>query len=266
MRLGHIRNAVKLDWHTDVQDPLRRDFVDRAAFEALTRALRHQQRHDGRLLWRQEQLVRRLQLLAFPLLRPPQRPPDERRTREMGGRGPRVHQGGADLRPHRLPPKRPTPASVPSAARSKTPSPAVAPALVDVRSNDEYTGKLTHMVNYPQEGAQRGGHIPGAQNIPWATAANPDGTFKSADELRAIYAGKGITPDHAVITYCRIGERRRTYLVRAHPAARLPRCPQLRRLLDRVGQPGQRPHRQRRQSPVATSPPHPPHLQGEVPG
>ncbi len=68
-------------------------------------------------------------------------------------------------------------------------------ALVDVRSPDEYTGKLTHMVNYPQEGAQRGGHIPGAKSIPWATAANPEnGTFKSEEELRAIYGGKGITP------------------------------------------------------------------------
>ena len=68
-------------------------------------------------------------------------------------------------------------------------------ALVDVRSPDEYTGKLTHMVNYPQEGAQRGGHIPGAQSIPWASAANPDnGTFKSREELRALYGGKGVTP------------------------------------------------------------------------
>ena len=80
-------------------------------------------------------------------------------------------------------------------------------ALVDVRSHDEYTGKLVHMVNYPQEGASRGGHIPGAQNIPWATAANSDGTFKSAEELRAIYGGKGITSDKHVIAYCRIGER-----------------------------------------------------------
>jgi len=81
-------------------------------------------------------------------------------------------------------------------------------ALVDVRSPDEYTGKLTHMVNYPQEGAQRGGHIPSAKSIPWATAANPDnGTFKSADELRAIYGGRGVTPDKPVIAYCRIGER-----------------------------------------------------------
>ncbi len=63
------------------------------------------------------------------------------------------------------------------------------------------------MVNYPQEGAQRGGHIPTAKNIPWATAANSDGTFKSADELRQIYGGKDINPDNDVVTYCRIGER-----------------------------------------------------------
>ncbi len=80
-------------------------------------------------------------------------------------------------------------------------------ALVDVRSNDEYTGKLLHMINYPQEGAQRGGHIPGAQNIPWATAANADGTFKSVEELTSIYGSKGVTSDKPVITYCRIGER-----------------------------------------------------------
>ncbi len=79
--------------------------------------------------------------------------------------------------------------------------------LIDVRSPQEYTGELLHMVNYPQEGAQRGGHIPTAKNIPWATAANSDGTFKSADELRQIYGGKDITPDKDVISYCRIGER-----------------------------------------------------------
>jgi thiosulfate/3-mercaptopyruvate sulfurtransferase len=63
------------------------------------------------------------------------------------------------------------------------------------------------MANYPQEGAQRGGHVRGAQNIPWSTAANEDGTFKTPDELRAIYSGKGITADKNVIAYCRIGER-----------------------------------------------------------
>jgi thiosulfate/3-mercaptopyruvate sulfurtransferase len=80
-------------------------------------------------------------------------------------------------------------------------------ALVDVRSPGEFSGQLLAPENLPQEGAQRGGHIPGAQNVPWATAVADDGTFKPAAELRRIYEGKGITPDKAVIAYCRIGER-----------------------------------------------------------
>jgi thiosulfate/3-mercaptopyruvate sulfurtransferase len=80
-------------------------------------------------------------------------------------------------------------------------------ALVDVRSPGEYSGELLAPANLPQEGAQRGGHIPGAANVPWATAVREDGTFKSAEELKAIYGGKGITPDKEVIAYCRIGER-----------------------------------------------------------
>ncbi|WP_019586482.1 sulfurtransferase [Deinococcus apachensis] len=80
-------------------------------------------------------------------------------------------------------------------------------AMVDVRSPDEFSGKVTHMPNYPQEGVLRGGHIPGARNIPWARATNEDGTFKTADELSALYAGEGVTPDKDVIAYCRIAER-----------------------------------------------------------
>ena len=80
-------------------------------------------------------------------------------------------------------------------------------ALVDVRSPKEFSGELLAPENLPQEGAQRGGHIPGAANIPWAQAVREDGTFKSADELRGLYESKGITPDKAVIAYCRIGER-----------------------------------------------------------
>jgi thiosulfate/3-mercaptopyruvate sulfurtransferase len=80
--------------------------------------------------------------------------------------------------------------------------------LVDVRAPAEYSGELLAPANLPQEGAQRGGHIPGAANIPWATAVNEaDGTFKSVDELREIYGGKGITGDREIIAYCRIGER-----------------------------------------------------------
>ncbi len=80
--------------------------------------------------------------------------------------------------------------------------------LVDVRSPREFSGELLHMEAYPNEGALRGGHIPGARSVPWAQAVNEDGTFKSAEDLRAIYEGReGLNPDQNVITYCRIGER-----------------------------------------------------------
>lgn len=79
--------------------------------------------------------------------------------------------------------------------------------LVDVRSPKEYSGELLAPEGIPQEGAQRGGHIPGAQNVPWSTAVKEDGTFKPVDELKNIYQSKGITPDRQNIAYCRIGER-----------------------------------------------------------
>jgi thiosulfate/3-mercaptopyruvate sulfurtransferase len=80
--------------------------------------------------------------------------------------------------------------------------------LVDVRSPQEYSGERTHMPDYPQEGTLRGGHIPTARSIPWAKAANSDGSFKSAAELRTLYESEnGLTPNSDVITYCRIGER-----------------------------------------------------------
>jgi thiosulfate/3-mercaptopyruvate sulfurtransferase len=79
--------------------------------------------------------------------------------------------------------------------------------LVDVRSPGEYNGELLHMADYPQEGALRGGHIPGAKNIPWDKAVAADGTFKPYEELKALYEGEGITSDKEPIAYCRIGER-----------------------------------------------------------
>jgi thiosulfate/3-mercaptopyruvate sulfurtransferase len=78
---------------------------------------------------------------------------------------------------------------------------------IDVRSPPEFSGEITAPPEYPTEHAQRGGHIPGAVNIPWAKAVNDDGTFKSADELTKLYQSVGITPDKEIITYCRIGER-----------------------------------------------------------
>ena len=79
--------------------------------------------------------------------------------------------------------------------------------LVDVRSPGEYSGQLLHMPDYPQEGALRGGHIPGAKSIPWGKAMAADGTFKPYAELKALYEGEGFTPDRDIVAYCRIGER-----------------------------------------------------------
>jgi thiosulfate/3-mercaptopyruvate sulfurtransferase len=80
--------------------------------------------------------------------------------------------------------------------------------LVDVRSPDEFSGKLLHMPHYSQEGALRGGHIPGAKSVPWARAANEDGTFKSRAELQALYQQEvGLSPSDDIVVYCRIGER-----------------------------------------------------------
>ncbi len=205
--VGHLRNAVKLDWHTDVQDPVRRDFVDRAAFEALLS--RYGVSNDTTVIFYGDKnnWYAAYSYWLFRLY-------GHTNARLMNGGRAKWEAEGREY-------TKETPTFAPTAYTAKEADTSIrafrrqvedtltggSAGLVDVRSNDEYTGKLTHMVNYPQEGAQRGGHIPGAQNIPWAIAANPDGTFKSADELRAIYTGKGITPDRPVITYCRIGER-----------------------------------------------------------
>lgn len=205
--VGHITNAVKLDWHTDVQDPVSRDFIDRAGFELLMR--RYGISNDTQVVFYGDK-NNWYAAYSYWLFRMY----GHTNARLMnGGRTKWEAEGRAYTRdvPHFAPTQyhaseRDT--SIRAFRRQvEDHLSAASGALVDVRSPDEYTGKLVHMVNYPQEGAQRGGHIPGAQNIPWATAANPDGTFKSADELRQIYGSRGITPDKDVIAYCRIGER-----------------------------------------------------------
>jgi thiosulfate/3-mercaptopyruvate sulfurtransferase len=204
---GHISNAVKLDWHVDVQDPLRRDFVDKEGFEALmshygitndTTVVLYGDRNNWYAAY------------SFWLFR------------MYGHSDLRLMNGGrikweAEGRPYTkevpsYPATRYTAqdAHLEIRAFRRQVEDVIGQAgvgLVDVRSPDEYTGKLLHMVNYPQEGATRGGHIPGARNIPWAKAAREDGTFKSAEELQELYKSENITPDRPVITYCRIGER-----------------------------------------------------------
>ena len=205
--ISHIPGAVKLDWHVDVQDPVERDFVDQQGFEQLmshwgiandTTIVLYGDRNNwyacytfwlftmyghsklrimngGRTKWDEEKRVQTKEIPHYEATEYHAQPANEtlRAFRDEVASG------------LRNPGRR----------------------LIDVRSPQEYSGELLHMVNYPQEGAQRGGHIPGAKNIPWATAANADGTFKSTEELRQIYGAKDITPDKEVITYCRIGER-----------------------------------------------------------
>jgi thiosulfate/3-mercaptopyruvate sulfurtransferase len=205
--VGHIRNAVKLDWHVDVQDPVRRDFVSKADFEALMR--RYGVSNDTTIVLYGDK-SNWYAAYSFWLFRMY----GHRDLRIMnGGRAKWEAEGRAYVK------DAPSVAATTYTARDADVSirafrrqveeivDSKSAALIDVRSLDEYSGKLLHMINYPQEGAQRGGHIPGAQSIPWATAAADDGTFKTADELRSIYGGKGVTPDRPVVTYCRIGER-----------------------------------------------------------
>ena len=217
---GHITGAVKLDWTTDLQDPVRRDFVNKAQFEALLSAQGHRQRRHRRALRRQQQLVRRLRLLVLQALRPPGRQAARRRPQEVGARLPRarhrrappragdvVHREGAG---HAR--------SAPSATRSSPRS--ASKNLVDVRSPDEYAGRLLAPAHLPQEQAQRAGHIPTAANIPWSKAANDDGTFKSDDELTELYADAGV--DLAQGHHRLLPHRRAlgAHLVRAARAAR----------------------------------------------
>jgi thiosulfate/3-mercaptopyruvate sulfurtransferase len=206
--VGHLPHAVKLDWHVDVQDPVRRDFVNQADFAALLRRYGITNATTVVFYGDKNNWYAAYSFWLFTLYGHPT-------ARLMnGGRTKWEAEGRAYTQT--------MPTFAPTTYHASAPNLSIRAfraqveqglgqanrALVDVRSPDEYTGKLLHMVAYPQEGATRGGHIPGAQSIPWASAANPaDGTFKSAEELRAIYGGKGITPEREVITYCRIGER-----------------------------------------------------------
>ncbi len=197
-------------------------------------------RHHGRLLRRQEQLVGVLRLLGVPALRP-------RNARIMDGGRLKWEKEGRPLTAT----CRATPPAI-TRRRSATTRRIRAfrdevlrhveqgAPLIDVRSPAEYSGERLHMPEYPNEGALRGGHIPGAANVPWARAVNPeDGTFKSAAELRSDLRGGG--PPRRRRRRRRLLPHRRAqqpHLVRAHQPARLPPGAQLRRQLDGVGQPG----------------------------
>ena len=206
---GHIPGAFKLDWHADLNDALVRDYVSREQFQELLRSKNIDDSttvifYGDKNNWWAAYALWVFQLFGFT------------NTKLLDGGRVKWEQEG-----------RPMVTDVPAPAqrssyvakeRVDTAIRAFMPdvrkhieangQLVDVRSPDEYSGKKLHMPEYPQEGAMRGGHIPGAKSVPWARAANPDGTFKPANELRAIYEQEqGLSPSDDVIAYCRIGER-----------------------------------------------------------
>jgi thiosulfate/3-mercaptopyruvate sulfurtransferase len=207
--VGHIPGSVKIDWHADLQDPLMRDYLDAEHFAELMR---------GKGIARDTTVVfygdknnwwATYALWVFRLF-------GHTNVKVMDGGRKKWEDEGL-----------PMTTEVPSHPRSDYPVPARDDAairafkddvlahldrsgpLVDVRSPEEYRGERLHMPDYPQEGAMRGGHIPGARSVPWARAVNAEtGEFRSADELRAIYEQEqGLRPDDDVIAYCRIGER-----------------------------------------------------------
>jgi thiosulfate/3-mercaptopyruvate sulfurtransferase len=204
---GHIPGAVKVDWFTNLQHPIQRDFLSKEAFQNLCESLGISNDTTVVFYGDKSNWFATYALWLF---------------RYYGHTKLRIMNGGR----HKWELEgRPITKDVPSypktSYQAKNPDLSIRAfrddvfkhintekPLVDVRSPKEYSGELIHMPGYPQEGATRGGHIPGAKNIPWAQATNEnDSTFKSADELKSLYEGHGIYPENEVIAYCRIGER-----------------------------------------------------------
>ncbi|HEY3082194.1 MAG TPA: sulfurtransferase [Chloroflexota bacterium] len=215
---GHVPGALKLDWHADLNDPVTRDFIDARGFAALCSRLGIGPDatvvfYGDRNNWWAAYAYWLFKLYGH----------EDRRIMD-GGRAKWLAEGRGTSKdaPQVQATTYPAPAQADPRLRAfqddvlsfigakrgdRSAALAANRALVDVRSPGEYSGQVTHMPDYPQEGVLRGGHIPGAQSIPWAQAANPDQTFKSAAELKQLYAGKGVTPDKEIVVYCRIGER-----------------------------------------------------------
>jgi len=202
---GHIPGAIKLHWRDDLQDPVERDLVEKEAFEQLM---------GGRGISNDTTLVlygdKNNWFAAYAYWY----------VKIYGHQDVRILDGGRQKwidESRELSTDVPQTSSATYTARDRDETirarrDAVLKAigkdaLVDVRSPQEFSGELIAAPGYEQEGAQRAGHIPSAQSIPWAQAVNDDGTFKSADALRELYGTKGITPDRQVTAYCRIGER-----------------------------------------------------------
>jgi len=202
---GHIPGAIKLHWREDLQDPVERDLVEKDAFEQLmgSRGISNETTlvlYGDKNNWFAAYAYWYLKIYGHDDVRildgGRQKWIDE--SRELTTDEPQVSPASYSARERD---------ETIRARRDAVRETIGRDALVDVRSPQEYSGELIAAPGYEQEGAQRAGHIPTAQSIPWAQAVKDDGTFKSADELRELYGAKGITPDRSVTAYCRIGER-----------------------------------------------------------
>ncbi len=202
---GHIRGAVKLDWKEDLQDPVRRDFIDKEQFERLlgSRGIGNDHTvvlYGGNNNWFAAYAYWYLKLYGHEDLKLVDggRKKWELESREL--------TDDATERPATSYTAKEPDLSI-RAFRDEVTAAIGTLNLVDVRSPDEFSGRLLAPAHLPQESAQRGGHVPTAGNVPWSKAANEDGTFRSDDELRQLYADAGVDFAKDTIAYCRIGER-----------------------------------------------------------
>ena len=206
---GHIPGAVKIDWHADLNDPLQRDYLDAEHFAELMREKGISPDTTVVFYGDKNNWWATYALWVFQLF-------GHDNVKIMDGGRKKWEDEGRPMTTDASeyqPAKYPTPERKDERVRAfrddvmahlRTEG-----RLVDVRSPEEFRGEKLHMPDYPQEGAMRGGHIPGAKNVPWARAVNPDtGEFRSAEELRRLYEEEqGLKAGDDVITYCRIGER-----------------------------------------------------------